>query len=59
MHNVPPFSPRGGYRVVRFSNYEVLQEIEVVVAEILDFLKDPHRLAKECEAASPGRGRGL
>jgi very-short-patch-repair endonuclease len=48
-----------GYRVVRFSNYEVLQEIEAVVAEILDFLKDPHRLAKECATASPGRGRGL
>jgi very-short-patch-repair endonuclease len=42
-----------GYRVVRFWNDEVLTNVEGVLEEILAFLKDPHRRAKDCSAASP------
>jgi very-short-patch-repair endonuclease len=45
-----------GYRVVRFWNHEVLEDMELVLREIALFLADPHRLAREGEAASPGLG---
>jgi very-short-patch-repair endonuclease len=41
-----------GYRVIRFWNDEVLLNTEGVLEEILAFLKDPHRRAKKCSAAS-------
>jgi very-short-patch-repair endonuclease len=45
-----------GYRVARFWNHEVLEDMESVVGEIALFLADPHRLAREGEAASPSLG---
>jgi len=44
------------YRVIRFGNQQVLADTEAVLREILVFLEDPHRLAKECEPASPTPG---